>query len=89
MLIKIVLLSDVAVALSVNSSLVSSAWRLSELHNITLNGTKLNGTGTVMVILDTAVCQEFMGTKIQVINCLPGEPKGAMVHGTICSVLAV
>ena len=83
------MLSDVAVALSVNSSLVSSAWRLSELHNITLNGIKLDGTGTVIVILDTAVYEEIMGTEIQVINCLPGKPKGAMDHGTICSAVAV
>ena len=83
------LLSDVAVALSVNSSLVSSAWRLSELHNITLNGIKLDGTGTVIVILDTAVNEEIMGTEIQVINCLPGKPKGVMDHGTICSAVAV
>ena len=89
MLIKIVLLSDVAVALSVNSSLVSSAWRLSELHNVTLNGIKLNGTGTVIVILDTAVHEEIMGTEIKVIDCLPDKPKRAMDHGTICSAVAV
>ena len=82
-------ISDVAVALSVNSSLVLSAWRLNELHNIALNGIKLDGTGTVIVILDTAVYEEIMGTEIQVIDCLPDRPKGSMLHGTVCSAVAV
>ena len=83
------LLSNVSIALSVNSSLVSNAWKLNKLHNIRLDGTKLDGTGTVIVILDTAINENIMGTEIEVIDYLCDKPKRSVDHGTVCSAVAI
>ena len=83
------LLSNLSVAFSINSFLVSSAWKLNKLHSIRLDGTKLDGTGTVIVILDTAIDESIMGTEIEVIDYLPDLPRRSMGHGTVCSAVAV
>ena len=52
----------------------------------------MNGTGTVLAILDTAIDQEFpsfTGKEIAVIDFLPDVPVVSCVHGTVCSAVAV
>ena len=52
----------------------------------------LNGTGTVIAILDTTIHQEFpsfTGKEFQIIDCLPDVPVASCEHGTICSAVAV
>ena len=89
-----VLLSDVSMALSHNSFSASTAWNLSRLDNLILDGVHLDGTGTVIVILDTAI-DRFIGKNapIPVVNCLPSIPITSKVrdniHGTICSAVVV
>ena len=52
----------------------------------------MNGTGTVIAVLDTTIDQHFpsfTGKDISVIDYLPGVPVVSTVHGTICSAVAV
>ena len=52
----------------------------------------MNGTGTVIAVLDTTIDQHFpsfTGKEISVIDCLPGVPVVSTMHGTICSAVAV
>ena len=89
-----VLLSDVSMALSHSSFSASTAWNLNRLDNLKPDGVKLDGTGTVIIILDTT-SDHFIGKKapISVINCLRNIPISSNVHdnvhGTICSAVVV
>ena len=90
--------TELSKALSCACRSVSDAWDLKRLDSI-----NLNGTGTIIAILDTAINQNlpsffgaidqnsptFIGKEILVINCLPGVPIGSIRHGTICSAVAV
>ena len=64
----------------------SFAWKLERLREL-----KLDGAGTVIVILDTAVdlyCPAFLHKNIPVIDCLPHLPVASTVHGSICAAVA-
>ena len=78
---------ELSVALSCACRSVSDAWGLKRL-----DGMNLNGTGTIIAILDTAIDQDspsFTGKEFSCIDCLPGVPVASTVHGTICSAVAV
>ena len=65
----------------------SSAWALERLRK-----QGLDGTGTVIVILDTAIdlsCPAFLQKNIRVIDCLPHCPIASTEHGSVCAAVAV
>lgn len=65
----------------------SFAWNLEKLKN-----QGLDGTGTVMVILDTAIdlnCPAYRHKNIPVIDCLPQLPITSIDHGSVCASVAV
>lgn len=74
-------------ALCQSSFSVSAAWDIQRLDSLLLDG-----TGTTIAILDTAIdpsYPSFTGKEILVINCLPHILVTSNVHGTICSAVAV
>ena len=73
-----------SVALCRDSFSASFAWNLKRLHNI-----KLDGTGTVIVILDTAVDLDYIGKQIDCFDFLPDIQLKSCDHGTFCSSIAV
>ena len=84
--------TDLSRALSFACRSVSEAWHLRRLDSICLGDNTLDGTGTLIAILDTAIDQEFpsfTGKEISIIDCLPDVPVASCVHGTICSAVAV
>ena len=93
---------DLSTALSCASKSVSDAWNLKRLDSICLNNIKLNGTGTLIAILDTTIDRscftgkkitdefsDFANSDILVIDCLPNLRDASTAHGTICSAVAV
>ena len=64
----------------------SSAWKLERLRK-----RGLDGTGMVIVILDTDIdrgCPAFLHKRIPVINCLPNMPVASTEHGNVCAAVA-
>ena len=87
---NIVLSFDVSIALSCSSFSVSSAWNLKRLDSLkTLCNINLDGTGTVIVILDTAVHQHYMEKKIQVFDGLSRLSTVSLNHDTNYSPIPV
>lgn len=79
--------SEVSIALSHSSFSVSTAWNLKRLDNLILNG-----TGTVIVILDTTIDPTYarlIRKKIPIYDFLCHMPVTSTTHGTICSAIAV
>ena len=65
----------------------SSAWKLERLKK---HG--LDGSGTVIVILDTAIdfsCPAFLHKSILDFDYLPQVPKASNEHGSVCAAIAV
>ena len=94
---KIIQPTDLSGPLSSACRSVSDAWNLKRLDSI-----NLNGTGTVIAILDTTIdhryftgkkitdkAADFACSDIMVIDCLPNLSVASTVHGTICSAIAV
>lgn len=65
----------------------SSAWKLERLDKY-----GLDGTGTVIAILDTAIdltCHAFDQKCVVIHDCLPNIQKSSISHGSICAAIAV
>ena len=65
----------------------SYAWKLERLRK-----QNLDGSGTVIAILDTAIdcsCPAFLHKNISVIDCLPHEAVVSNEHGNVCAAVAV
>ena len=68
----------------------SSAWKLERLRELNLQF-PMDGTGMVIVILDTAIdhrCPAFLHKNIPVFNCLPHIPVASTEHGNVCAAVA-
>ena len=79
---------EISEALSQSNFSASYAWKLDRLRNL-----GINGDGTVIAILDTAVDLNCLalsqkGNNILIIDCLEGKSCASKVHGTICSAVA-
>ena len=73
--------------LALSTFSASSAWNLEILKN-----RGLNGTGTVIAILDTTIDlthPAFQQQNIRIIDKLPGLPVTSIEHGSICASVAV
>jgi len=79
-------LVDVSSTLSCTLFSVSTAWKLKRLDKL-----NLDGNGTVIAILDTAINENFFQKKYTFKDFLPFTPINvdACAHGTICSAVAV
>ena len=87
---NIVLSFDVSIALSCSSFSVSSAWNLKRLDSLKmLYNINLDGTGTVIVILDTAVYQHYMKQEIQVFDTLSRLSTVSLNHDTDYSPIPI
>ena len=81
-------------ALSCTCRLVSEAWNLKRLDSIFLGDKKLDGSGTTIAILDTAIDDSYFITKqklsyIKIMDCLNTHLVSSRDRGTICSAVAV
>ena len=79
---------EISEALAQSIFSTSYAWKLERLRE-----RNLDGTGTVIVILDTAVdlrCPAFLHKNIPVtvIDCLRPLPLASVVHGSVCAAVA-
>ena len=86
--------TELSRALSYACRSVSEAWKLTTLDNIYLGDKELNGSGTTIAILDTAIDNSCFTTKqkfshIQFHDFLNNIPVSSRDHGTICSAVAV
>ena len=86
--------TELSRALSYACRSVSEAWKLTTLDNIYLGDKELNGSGTTIAILDTAIDNSCFTTKqkfshIQFHDFLKNVPLSSRDHGTICSAVAV
>ena len=86
--------TDLSRALSYACGSVSDKWNLTRLDSICLGDKKLDGSGTVIAILDTAIDSSCFTTKqkfshIELYDFLKNAPVSSRDHGTICSAVAV
>ena len=86
--------TDLSTALSYACGSVSDAWNLTRLDSICLGDKMLDGSGTVIAILDTAIDNSCFTTRqkflhIEFHDFLNNVPVSSRDHGTICSAVAV
>ena len=70
----------------------ASAWDLSRLKPFKLDGTKLDGTGTVIAILDTVVNKNhevFHGCNVTNYPDIDVTKCASVFHGSVCAAVAV